>query len=310
MQLFDLHCDTLYRALTEGDSICVNKFFLSVKRGKKYNPWIQCFAVWIPDDFRGKKAIDLFEKSYLKLNDDISNNSSMIMQCKSSEDLKRAIKENKCAAIFTVEGGAALGGKISTLEEMAHYGVKIMTLTWNGECELGDGCGVSNARGLTEFGKRVVGRMEELNIIVDLSHASDKLFYDVCEITNKPIIATHSNSRTICNHVRNLTDAQFEIIRNRKGLVGINFYPEFLSTNHRATFDDILRHVEHFLSLKGEDVICLGSDFDGADMPKEIEGVESLSNLYEYFLKHNYSQTITDDIFFNNAYNFFKNNIV
>ena len=123
------------------------------------------------------------------------------------------------------------------------------------------------------------------------------------------MFATHSNSKRICNHRRNLTDEQFRIIVNRGGIVGINFCNDFLSDRGSAKLEDIIRHAEHFLELGGSKAIAIGSDFDGCDMPAEISGIERIENLYEYFLKRNYPQSLVDDIFFNNAYNFMLNNL-
>ena len=125
--------------------------------------------------------------------------------------------------------------------------------------------------------------------------------------SKKPIIATHSNSRKLCNNVRNLTDDQFKMIRSMNGIVGINFCKDFLNSNDDADFLDIRKHVEHFLSLSGEKTLCIGSDFDGADMPECIKDIESILSLYDYFLDCGYERSLLDDIFFNNAYNFFMN---
>ena len=188
---------------------------------------------------------------------------------------------------------------------MKDAGVKILTLTWNGSCEFGDGVLVDNAGGLTEFGIKAVQMLEESSIIVDVSHASEQLFYDVCDYSKKPFIATHSNSKKICNNKRNLTDSQFKEIAERGGLVGITFCKKFLSDEcSEVDFDDILKHVYHFLELGGENTISIGSDFDGAEVPDCLNGIGCVENLYEYFLSKRLSENLVDDIFFNNAYNF------
>lgn len=305
MRLFDLHCDTLYRAVTEKKTLNEGDFHISLNRGAKYESWLQCFAIWIPDDIRGKDALSLFDNAVSKFKSEIQNNTDIIKPCGTKNDIKSVCEENGHGAILTVEGGAALAGDINKLDYMAECGVKIITLTWNGTCELGDGIEVNNPIGITKFGKEAVTRMEKLGIAVDVSHASEKLFYDVCEISTKPFIATHSNARRVCSHKRNLTDDQFKIIRNIGGVVGINFCDYFLRDNGGANFSDILKNVEYFLSLGGEKTVCMGTDFDGTDMPKGIKGIESINDLYEYFLRHNYPESLLDDIFFNNAYRFF-----
>ena len=165
----------------------------------------------------------------------------------------------------------------------------------------------SNA-GLTDFGKIAVAKMEKDGIIIDISHASQALFYDVAENTNLPFVASHSNSYKITSHRRNLTDEQFSVIRNRKGLVGLNFHNEFLNNNSQnAGMTDILRHAEHFLSLGGEDILCFGSDFDGCTLPKNIKNSEDFAKIYDLFLANNYSESLIRKIFYENALNFFEN---
>ena len=150
--------------------------------------------------------------------------------------------------------------------------------------------------------------MEHNGIVVDVSHASDKLFFDVAEIATQPFIATHSNSRSVTNHRRNLTNEQFKIIKERNGIVGINFHRDFLSDNpDSASKYDLLKHIDKFLSLGGENTVCIGTDFDGCNLPDDITGSESLAEIYETLLKHNYKESIIRKIFYENVLNFFEN---
>jgi membrane dipeptidase len=306
MRFFDLHCDTLYRSVTEAQDIYKNDFHVSVDRAKNYYPYIGCFAVWIRDDIRGEKAVEFFDSAVKKLRDQEFLYGEFLKICGSVKDMQDVseMEANKSGIVLTVEGGAVLAGDINRVKYLGSAGVKIMTLTWNGNCELGDGVGVKNPEGLTDFGRQVVQSMEKFGIIVDVSHASEKLFYDVSEIATKPFIATHSNSKKICDNRRNLTDEQFRIIRDRGGVVGITFCKDFLTTESNASFDDILRHVEYFLALGGENTVSIGSDFDGADIPIQMAGIESITNLYEHFLKKGYGEKLLDKIFFDNAYKF------
>jgi membrane dipeptidase len=257
------------------------------------------------DEYRGDKATDYFDRTYHTFKNEILLNRAYIMQCQNAGDFQKAEKEQKCGAILTVEGGSATAGNIERIWYMAALGVKIMTLTWNGTNEIGDGANVKDGTGLTEFGKKAVAEMEYMGIVVDVYHASASLFYDVASIAKKPFIATHSNSRTVCNHRRNLTDEQFCIIRDTGGIVGLNFCKFFLKEDGNADLADIMKHIDHFLSLGGENVLSIGSDFDGTDMPKNITGIESMEPLYDALLKQNYSQSLVDAIFFGNAYKFF-----
>ncbi len=309
MRIFDLHCDTLYKLATEKKDIYKNYFHVDILRAKNYTPYVACFAIWIPDELRGEEAFAFFNQCTEYINAQASLYKNDFKLCKNLEDLK--ISENKCdlkpRIILTVEGGRALAGKIENVEYLSKLGVKILTLTWNGKCEIGDGAEIIGSKGLTAFGKDVVRKMENCGMIVDVSHASEKLFYDVAQIANKPFIATHSNSANICSHRRNLTDEQFKIIREHGGLVGITFCKDFLTERGSAEFDDIRRHTEHFLELGGENTLAIGSDFDGATMPEKLCGVQNLEDLHEYFLIKKYSEELIDKMFFKNAYNFMLN---
>lgn len=303
MRIFDLHCDTLYRAVTENTTLDNDVFHIAINKGKSYSQWYQCFAVWIPDKIRGIQAEQLFDKAYNKLVNELS--SDKMVFCKTKEDLKQS-KNNHCA-ILTVEGGAVLNHKLENLYKLKDCGVRMITLTWNGYNEIGGGITTEKNNGLTKFGKDVISLMDKLDIFIDISHSSEKLFYDVVEYYNKPIVASHSNSKSICAHNRNLTDEQFNIIKNNNGLVGINLCDYFLKDGGNADIDDIIKHTEYFLSLGGENILGFGCDFDGAEIPKNIYGIESISNIYERFLRYNYSEALLDKIFFKNCYDFFTN---
>ena len=303
MKLFDLHCDTLYRAFFENGGLFNNDFHISFDRTDSIEPYIQCMAVWVPDEFRNKNAIQLFENCRKKLNDELKDTNIKIIY--SQDDIIEIESKKGKGVVLTVEGGAVLGGKLENVDYLAECGVKIMTLTWNGNCELGDGIGVEGAKGLTDFGKSVVAKMEQNSIVVDVSHSSVPMFYDVAELSTRPFCATHSNSKQICPHRRNLTDEQFSIIRDKGGIVGLNLSRGFLREDEdKACMLDVLRHAEHFLSLGGEKTLAIGTDFDGTDIPIDMTGIESMNKLYELFLKHNYNEKLLEDIFFNNARNF------
>lgn len=326
MQFFDLHCDTLYRAVTENKTLNENiykpekngfsqgvlfegdklpPFQLSFDRGKKYCPWIQCMAVWIPDDVTDEYGKKLFDKAYLKLKKECEENHVTV--CGDFSDLKSVSENKRYGVIFTLENGRLIKS-IDDLTILENCGVKMITLTWNGENSLGSGVKADRDSGLTPLGKDVIREMNRLGIVVDVSHGSDKLFYEAAQISTAPITASHSNSRKITDNPRNITDEQFKIICQKGGVVGLNFCRSFLNNNpEKAVIEDILRHTEHFLSLGGENHLCIGSDFDGTDMPKGIAGIESIENLYELFLKHNYSERLASKLFFENAYNFFEN---
>ncbi len=173
-------------------------------------------------------------------------------------------------------------------------GVRAVALTWNNTNLLAGGVHDPDA-GLTEFGRAVVRRMEDSGILVDVSHLSDKSFYDVARIAREPIVATHSNSRTICPHPRNLTDDMFKIINDSGGCTGINLYPLFLTENSECTSKDALKHIEHFISLGGIDAIGIGADFDGTNdsLPQDLQGCEEVCRLLELIDNREYIDKIS-----------------
>lgn len=289
MKLFDLHCDTLYKATTQNKELKHNDLYIDLDRGKVYKKWAQCFAVWIPDDLNTNDSRQLFKKCYNKFLCEI-----------------KPMQDKEFNPILTVENLKLIGKDINYLDYLSNCGVKIATLTWNDKNSIGGGS--STKEGISSFGKDVVKKMERLNMIIDISHASEKLFWDVYENSSKPIIATHSNSKEICNNIRNLTDKQIKSIIDRNGLIGINLHKPFISTKKNPSFKDLLKHIDKMLSLGAEDCLSLGTDFDGADIIDEIKGIEDTDLLINYLLQHNYSERIVEKIFFDNTHAFFDTN--
>lgn len=282
MQYFDLHCDTLYRAVMDNSDFVNDSYHISVNKAPQFDKWKQLFAIWIPDEIKGDKATDLFIKAV--------NKFRVLLPAYNNIDM-----------MFAVENASMLNGDIRNIELLTLNKVRYVTLTWNGENELGCGAFSNADYGISEFGKNVVKELENNNICIDVSHASDKLFYDVLKIAEKPFLATHSNSRTITDHKRNLTDDQFKIIRDIGGVVGLNFYKGFLNDDvDKASIDDIVRHAEHFLNLDGENTLAIGSDYDGADMSIGISSIFDITAVYERFLRE-FGAKLTKKVFFDNA---------
>lgn len=308
MKVFDLHCDTAFSCATElnGIDILNGANHISLDRGAAFDAWHQVFAVFMPDGIRSNDAIAHYEKVLAWINKQAELFPERFVVCRTADELVKAEKPNLCGAIISVEGGSALAGDIERVDTLYNDGVRLMTLTWNGENELGYGSRSEAKDHLKPFGKQVVKRMNELGMIVDVSHLSDKGFWDVCEISNKPFVASHSCAKVLCDHPRNITREMFLAIKERGGLVGINFFTEFLESNGNASIDDIIRHIEYFLTLGGEDNICLGSDFDGATMPSDISGIESMSAIYERMLKFKFPEAVCNKIFFDNCKDFFS----
>ena len=305
MRVFDLHCDTITECWKQGQPLRRNTLRLDLERGRMYSPWAQCFAIWIPDTLRGEKAWEYFEGAAGYFRGEVERNWEAVSFCTDGPSFSRAAARNRCCAFLTVEGGAVLGGKLSRVKELAQAGVRMLTLTWNGSCELGDGAMVLYPKGLTAFGRQVIPELERWRIVLDLSHASLPLFYQAAELAHQPFVASHSNAKAVCSHPRNLTDAQFTLLCQKGGLVGLNLHPAFLTEKPRASVEDLLRHAEHFLSLGGEDVLALGSDLDGGDLPEDVQGIESFAAIWERFSRAGYPDALLEKIFYENAQKFF-----
>lgn len=301
MKIIDFHCDTITRCHdNEWELTCEELHFSLNKLGSKDNI-LQAFAIFMPDDLRGKAAVDYFESVYRYFAEHTVKNGIKVLR--DFRDAKRALN-NKLTVFLTVEGGSVLAGEINACERLAALGVKILTLTWNAENELGGGA--ATALGLTQFGRDAVRALERNGIIIDVSHLSDNGFYDLAEIAARPFMATHSNSRTICGHRRNLTDDMFKYLVKKGGVTGLNFSDYFIKDGGGSVdIADLIRHIEHFISLGGEDNIVLGSDYDGTDIPQYLDDAGKLENLYNE-IESRYSCTVADKIFYTNALDFFK----
>ena len=301
MRYFDLHCDTLSACGKKGQGLTDNGCQVDFNKIKA-DSYIQCFAVWIPDSLRGEAAFSYFMDLASLYQEEASKGVFVPIT-----DAGRLRKNNIArGGILAVESGAAFAGKLDHIRTAAALGVRLVTLTWNGRNELGAGVGYEDGQlGLSDFGKKAVRVMQEEGIIPDVSHGSRRLFDDLCQCTEKPFIASHSNAYRVCHHKRNLSDDQILEIVRRGGLIGLNFYRDFLDNQpEQARMESIFEHAEYFLSLGSENCVAMGSDFDGSDLPLDMRGIEDVGALYEIFLRHNYSEELTDKLFYKNAADF------
>ena len=296
MPLFDLHGDTLYEGYTKKYPLAKNDGHIDLLRAKRYAPYVQGMAVWIPENLRGDAAWD-FCCRLLSYADDLPMHF-----WRKGEDLDRFLCTHTAVGSLAVEGGAALGEDIARVDALAARGVRYVTLTWNGENALGNGCLSPYHSGLTRFGKDVVRRMEETGITVDVSHLNEAGFWDVADMATKPFIASHSNAAAVCPHPRNVTDEQFRAIVERGGLVGVNLYSDFLGA---ASFEAVERHLYHFWERGGENAVAFGTDFDGAAMPAAWNGIAVMERIFEFLYRKNYDSDLLSRLFFGNCYNFF-----
>lgn len=287
MNIFDLHCDTLSEIRAHNEELNVNNRHISYEKAAKYEKYSQVFAVWsVQSDSDEQNYEDFFKTvDYAK---------------------PRIISDDSRTPYLAVEGAKLLCGRLERLDALYNAGVRFLTLVWGDFCCIGGAHDTDE--GLTDFGKAVVRRCFELGIVPDLSHSSLKTFDDAFGLAveyGKPVICTHSNSRALCEHRRDLYDNQFKLIRDIGGIVGISMCRPHLSTSQECNIDTIVSHIERFLSLGGEKTVCLGCDLDGIGTPPD--GIESISDLYKIFdrlARMGYSDTLIADISFNNAQSF------
>ena len=257
---------------------------------------LQIFAVYIQPEYKIERALhralQVFDRFYKELHD---HEDKMMLFTKVS-DVREAEKQGKIAAMLSIEGGEAVEADLGILRMLYRLGLRAMTLTWNERNQIADGAGEGRTKGgLTNFGVELVKEMNNLGMVVDVSHLNDAGFFDVIETTTKPIIASHSNCRAVCNHRRNLTDDMIKILADNGGVMGMNFAPSFVDENkENATLERVLDHVDHIVKVASVDNVGLGSDFDGIETtPKGLEDVTRMPYLTEGLLKRGYKE---DDI--------------
>lgn len=315
MQLFDLHCDTLYECYETGAHLRDNTLCIDRKKASGYSMYTQVFAL-----FCGTKTTDTRRQSLMEVpparrldalletaRAELSANADWLTLCRDMEDWEWAKAHGKHAAFLSIEGAELLTSD-AHVQRAYDAGVRMVSLSWNGYNPYACGAMFSNDTGLSDKGKALVRRFVEQGILMDVSHLSEAGFWDVCLETEAPFAASHSNSRACCDHLRNLTDLQFSEIVRRGGLAGINLYSPFLRRDGKqADLSDVLRHVEHFLSCGGESCLAMGADLDGCErLPEGIDTVADMEKLAEYMLHHNYLQRTVDALLFGNAHAFFN----
>lgn len=300
MKIFDAHCDTVCELFDKNCRLYENNLHIDIKRMRNYDGYTQVFAVYADPKHKERileRSLELFDLLLYE----IKENSDYISLCLSGEDLKKTEKNNTAAAFLALEGADAVTS-LNILGIFYRLGVRVISPVWNVSNHIASSITETDpAEGLSEFGKKVFTEMNALGIIADVSHASDPAFWDILSISKLPVIATHSNSRKITNHGRNLSDEQFKAIVNSGGCVGINLYPFFLSLKSQAAISDIIKHIEYFCSLGGENNIGLGCDFDGVDiLPSDIFGIEDIWKIFDALLSKGYSDDVVNKIAYKN----------
>ena len=331
MKVWDMHCDTLAelryaQQAGKPKSFLHNDLMMDLERMKQGDYLLQCMACFVHLEPEREKSpllacleeIDIFYRLLEQYPDDL-------MQVRTAADIQTLLTSGKRGMMLTVEEGGACLDSLGALRDLYRLGVRMMTLTWNHENELaspnvvpGNGpiwpCMPNTETGLKEKGFEFLAEMERLHIIADVSHLSDKGFWDIAEHSTRPFAASHSNCRALAPHCRNLTDEMIRVMAEKGGLVGLNYCAGFLDDQPspglcRSTTALMAKHAAHFKQVGGIEIIGLGSDFDGIGGKLELSDCSKMPLLADALRKEGFTEDEVEAIFFRNAQRFFENNL-
>ena len=299
---FDAHCDTIHRCHTAGTLFRdpeLRAFYdtagnlrrsgghIDLERAGGFARYAQFFALYqspqlVPEGSSMPEQGILLHQRFLR---EMEENRERILPCRTGAEVDEAVRQGKAAALLSIEGAELLDCDIRRLDTAYDWGVRLLNPVWNYANRLSGSNAQQPEQGLTAYGRDFLQRMEELSIYVDVSHLSDAGFWDVVRLSRRPVVASHSNSRAVCPHRRNLTDDMFRAIRDSGGVAGLNYYQHFVGDD--PTMEGLVRHVEHFLELDGERSLCLGGDMDGCELlAGGMRGLEDVPLLWQALADH------------------------
>ena len=286
-RVFDSHCDTATELWLRQESLQTNSCMVSLDQVEELAGYGQFFA-FCTTAMEGYSPEDLLVKPWKRLMLQLEC-QTQAMLCRTMEEYNLAMEQGKTAVFLSLEGAEGICCDPGRLEHLYEMGIRMTTLTWNYNNALA-GCSAADGYGLTELGKAFVRKAQKLGIAVDVSHVSDRAFWDIMDITERPVIASHSNSRALCGHSRNLTDEQYRAICDTGGYAGINLYSSFLADDAQASFETVYAHMDHFLQLGGAHV-ALGGDLDGCDrLPEGFCRLKDYQKLAVYLARKGFSE--------------------
>ncbi len=328
MKVADMHCDTLAELwYTRWDGavpmeLKKNSLHIDIEKMRKGDYLLQNFAVFVNLD----RKLDPLESALYQIDifyEELRKNADMIRLAKSFADIEKNMQDGVISGVLSIEEGAVCKGKVEFLRIMYQLGVRMMTLTWNHENELGypnnvptDSstvfpCGPETLLGLKEKGYEFIEEMERLGMVIDVSHLSDAGFYQILEHTKKPFAASHSNARSLCRHCRNLSDDMIVKLAGRGGVIGLNYLGSFLEEGEtdrtcHSRVSRMAEHARHITNLGGMECLGLGSDFDGITHNLEMKDSSMLPLLEDALKKAGFSSSDIEKIFYKNVLNLYK----
>lgn len=315
--LIDMHCDTICELWKHPEqSLLENHLAIDVNKLRKGDSLLQNFALFVYNS-EGTDPYEVCMSLYDCFQKQMELAAGEIRQVTTVGEMERNRKEGFLSALLTIEEGAVCRGKTDILQEFYDKGVRMMTLTWNFENELGfPNCIIdrkgkrkpfaNESQGLKTAGFEIIEAMESMGMIVDVSHLSDRGFMDVASTLKVPFVASHSNCREICPHPRNLTDQMLRILGEKGGAAGLNLYGAFVnpmltSGSTECRIEDLLKHAHHMADVGGMDCVALGTDFDGFEGECEFRNAADLKDLPEYLHKSGFSWEEVDKITYKNT---------
>ena len=276
--LYDLH------KMTEGrqDAVIMAAYLPQPKIGETFSQKV-AFDVDGPTQY----ADLIFDK----IEDIVRRNSQYLSIARTAADLYEDKRKGRKSIMFGIENGLALSHDLQNVRHFAQRGVVYITLCHNGDndiCDSARGCNTHG--GVSRFGHDVIREMNDCGLMVDLSHAAEKSFYDALQASRTPVVCSHSNCRALCDHPRNLTDGQLRDIAECGGVVQITLYPGFLRTQGEATVMDAVRHLEHAIDIAGIDHVGIGTDFDGDGGVRGMADASEMTNFTRLLMERNFSE--------------------
>ena len=309
--VFDLHCDTGGALIGFGQSEPVelksNNLHIDLNRASELPGYAQCFAVFTTYNDR-INPVDMFEKTLTAIHRELAKSANCIAQAYDADEIIQNANNGMMSAVLTIEGPVGFGCDPELLEDLSKIGFRMSTLGWNESNPL-VGSHITGG-GLTDLGREYLKELQRLGMLVDVSHISDEGFWDIIKYTRGPVVASHSNSRTVHNVSRNLTDDMFRAICESGGVAGINMYTDFLGEN--PDLDTVCDHIIHFLTMDPDGKhIALGGDLDGCDtLPVGFQGVQDYPNLAKRLLERGLTKDMVYNIFWNNAVEVMRNAVL
>lgn len=317
MRYIDMHCDTLSIGVLQHKNTItmLENSMVDISRLCNVGAGAQFFAMFVPQrnmpEWYGLEKMPEHEMLLQMMYDifwkTIEENQDTVAFAQSYDKLQENMRTGKLSAFLTMENGYAVRGKLENLKKFHDMGVGLITLTWNDANCFGQNHSSEQSlmqMGLTDFGKEAIGYMNELGIVIDVSHLSDGGFYDVAKLSKVPFVASHSNCRELAPSTRNLTDDMIRVLANKGGVAGINFEPTFLNQNQNDYLSRVFRmgeHIEHFIKVGGSECVGIGTDFDGIGGVFEIGDCLKMELLFDELHRRKISDDVIDKISFGNV---------